>query len=232
MGLKGALASMVASGAASRVLGGATSNTIPTLAAPASLPPSACDFSALLLEDWVGTYLSERNAGAFESVSLFCEIKLRELIEITTSLHALSDSTPDPAAAIAAAAAGASSSAAATAATAAGGGIAAQRAAAEQRPSKVRTAVCIDLLDILIASIVHPTANEGSGGGGGGGTDQQPSSSRQALGQLLLKLRDELVRAIYVQPVPAHLFLQYQVSPQPACSSARLELHEWCRSAC
>ena len=82
-------------------------------------------------------------------------------------------------------------------------------------PSKVRTAVCIDLLDILIGSVIHPD-RAGAGGaliGSMGDSVAAPPAaahSRQALGMLLLKLRDELVKAIYVQPLPPHLLLQFQ----------------------
>jgi hypothetical protein len=40
------------------------------------------DYSALLLDEWLAEYQRERSR--FASVSLFCEIKLRELIEVHT----------------------------------------------------------------------------------------------------------------------------------------------------
>jgi hypothetical protein len=73
-------------------------------------------------------------------------------------------------------------------------------------PSKLRTAVCIDLLDILIFSVIQP---EMSAPADVAHASAPHAHSRQALGHLLLKLRDELIKSIYVQPIPAHLFLQY-----------------------
>jgi len=102
-------------------------------------------------------------------------------------------------------------------------------------PSKVRTAVCIDLLDILIGSVIHPdrAAGEGTKGAGAGlapppiTAARGAAHSRQALGRLLLRLRDELVKSIYMQPLPPHLLLQFQPDyqsqqrkTQPAATSA------------
>ena len=39
------------------------------------------DWSSIMMSDWLDEYVRERSG--FESVSLFCEIKLRELLEVT-----------------------------------------------------------------------------------------------------------------------------------------------------
>lgn len=47
---------------------------------PGAVRDHRSDFSALLMEDWIDEYMRERHS--FDSVSLFCEIKLKELIEV------------------------------------------------------------------------------------------------------------------------------------------------------
>src|SRR5690242_5327141 len=72
----------------------------------------ALSFSALnpLLcfpqEDWLQTFEAERNS--FQSASVFCEVKLREIVEVTKIIG---------------------------------------------QPNKVRTAVCIDLLDTMVSAL-------------------------------------------------------------------------------
>jgi len=152
----------------------------------------ANDYSALMLEEWLDEYERERHS--FASVSLFCEVKLKEVIELTNKFDV--DMNGDDSSADSSSASSAHSNNSSLC-----------------RPSKVRTAVCLDLLDMLIACIIqgndddyhdaikqqrrHPSSS---------------SSSRRALGELLLKLRDELVKSIYVPLVAAHMLLQFHPS--------------------
>lgn len=43
------------------------------------------DYSAIMMEEWIQQYMKERSN--FTSVSLFCEIKLRELIEVSGDIE-------------------------------------------------------------------------------------------------------------------------------------------------
>jgi hypothetical protein len=95
------------------------------------------ELSSYVTEDWLQTYEAERRS--FQSASVFCEVKLREIIEVTQFIG---------------------------------------------QPNKVRTAVCMDLLDMLISN----GALKGA-----------------ALQRLLTRLRDELMHSIYVAPRPGEL---------------------------
>lgn len=84
-------------------------------------------YMEILLHDWMQNYVKEKDA--FVSVSLFCDVKLKELLELTQR-------TPEP--------------------------------------NRVRTAVCLDLLQSIIAAIQGPH-----------------------LRALMERLKDDIIRSIY-----------------------------------
>jgi hypothetical protein len=114
------------------------------------------EFSSFVTEDWLNTYESERSS--FQSASVFCEVKLREIVEVrercgSIQLAQLKDVPAyEP--------------------------VCLQVTQFLGQPNKVRTAVCMDLLDTMIGTL------QGA-----------------ALQRLLSRLRDELMHAIYA-PAP------------------------------
>ena len=76
----GAGSSGAAAAASSAAAAATASSASAASSGPGAVRDHSSDFSALLMEDWIDEYMRERHS--FDSVSLFCEIKLKELIEV------------------------------------------------------------------------------------------------------------------------------------------------------